>query len=66
MSIPWTICFLSPTLIWLIRGENYKYGEQPKGSSVFSVAVTQFGDSTVVLTSSSESSSTSHLFNTPE
>jgi hypothetical protein len=48
-----------------MRGELY-IRVQTKGPSVLSVAVAKICDSTVVLTSSSASSSTSHLFNIPE
>jgi hypothetical protein len=54
-----------PTPHWVIWRENYKYWVQTKGSSVLSVVVSWLCDGTMVLTSSSTSSSTSHLFNNP-
>ncbi len=46
-------------------GESYKYWVRTAGSLVLSVADAQFCYGTVVLTSSSTSLSTSHLFNIP-
>jgi hypothetical protein len=58
-------CSPLPQTFLLIWGESYKYWILRKDSSVFSVVVEQFCDGTVVLTSSSTSLWSSHLFNIP-